>query len=61
MICMLTKRFYDVEELVIILKASSFTVREYLKAGKLKGRKIAKRWLVSEEELEVFLENGVER
>jgi len=61
MICMLTKRFYDVEELVGILKASSFTVREYLKTGKLKGRKIAKRWLVSEEELEDFLENGVER
>jgi len=59
MVSILEKRYYDVGELVGIIKASSFTIREYLKAGKLKGRKIAKRWLVSEEELKEFLEKGV--
>lgn len=59
MVTILKKDYYNVEELVQILKVSSFTIREYLKAGKLKGRKIAKQWLVSEEELNDFLEKGV--
>jgi len=59
MVSILEKSYYNVGELVEILKVSSFTIREYLKAGKLKGRKIAKQWLVSEEELNDFLEKGV--
>jgi len=59
MICILEKKFYNVYELVEILKVSSFTIREYLKAGKLRGRKIAKQWLITEEELNDFLEKGV--
>jgi len=59
MVSILEKGYYNVDELVEILKTSSFTIREYLKAGKLKGRKIAKRWLISEKELEDFLEKGV--
>lgn len=59
MVSILEKNYYNVDELVEILKVSSFTIREYLKAGKLKGRKIAKRWLISEKELDEFLEKGV--
>jgi len=59
MVSILKKNYYNVYELVEILKVSSFTIREYLKAGKLRGRKIAKQWLVSEEELDEFLEKGV--
>jgi len=59
MVNILEKNYYNVGELVEILKVSSFTIREYLKAGKLKGRKIAKQWLISEEELNEFLEKGV--
>ncbi|MBA7491698.1 hypothetical protein ES702_02246 [subsurface metagenome] len=59
MVSILEKNYYNVYELVEILKVSSFTIREYLKAGKLKGRKIAKQWLVSEKELNEFLEKGV--
>jgi len=59
MVNILEKSYYNVSELVEILKVSSFTIREYLKAGKLRGRKIAKQWLVSEKELEDFLEKGV--
>ena len=60
MVNILKQKFYYVEDLVKILKVSDFTIREYLKAGKLKGRKIAKRWLVSEEEFKNFLEKGVQ-
>lgn len=59
MVNILERNYYNVYELVEILKVSSFTIREYLKAGKLRGRKIAKQWLVSEEELKDFLEKGV--
>ena len=61
MVNILNQKFYYVEDLVEILKVSDFTIREYIKAGKLKGRKIAKRWLVSEKELEDFLEKGVRK
>jgi len=59
MVSILEKNYYNVDELVEILKVSSFTIREYLKAGKLKGRKIARMWLITEEELKNFMEKGV--
>ena len=59
MVSLSERKFYTVEELVKMLKISDFTIREYLKAGKLKGRKIAHRWLISKEELKDFIEKGV--
>jgi len=46
---------YEVEDLMDQLNLSRYTVRNYLKDGKLKGRKIGIRWYVSEDNLAEFL------
>lgn len=50
------KSFYLVDDLVKILPITSLTIREYLRKGKIKGRKIGRLWYVSEENLGAFLE-----
>lgn len=50
------KKFYLVDDLVKILPITSLTIREYLRKGKIKGRKIGRLWYVSEENLGAFLE-----
>jgi len=50
------KKFYLVDDLVKILPITSLTIREYLRKGKIKGRKIGRLWYVSEGNLEAFLE-----
>lgn len=42
---------YSVEDLSELLAIQETTLRKYLREGKLKGRKMAKRWYVSEESL----------
>ena len=46
---------YTVEELIPLLRISKKGIRTFLAQGKLKGRKVGKRWLVSEEALREFL------
>jgi len=56
-----SKELYSIPELSKILPISDWTIREYLRKGKLKGHKIGKNWYVSKENLEAFLEgDGVE-
>ena len=50
------KRFYLVDDLVKILPITSLTISEYLRKGKIKGRKIGRLWYVSEGNLEAFLD-----
>ncbi len=45
---------YDVEELSSLLHVHEVTVRKLLRTGKLPGRKLAKRWYVSEDALKEF-------
>jgi excisionase family DNA binding protein len=45
---------YDVEELSERLHVHEVTVRKLLRTGKLPGRKLAKRWYVSEQALQEF-------
>ncbi len=45
---------YTVEELSSSLGIQERTIREYLKAGKIRGRKMAKRWYVTEEALREY-------
>jgi len=45
---------YDVEELSRVLDIQERTIREMLKEGKLKGRKLARKWYVTEEELQRY-------
>lgn len=45
---------YTVEELAEKLDVGTPTIRRYLREGRLKGRKLAKRWYVSEENLKEY-------
>ena len=47
---------YDVEELSEMLGVGIPTIRKYLREGKLKGTKPAKRWYVSEEALKEYFQ-----
>lgn len=42
---------YTVEELSELLEVQETTIRKYLREGKLRGRKMARRWYVSEDSL----------
>ncbi len=47
---------YDVEEVAEKLYVGTPTIRRYLREGKLKGKKLAKRWYVSEESLKDYFQ-----
>jgi excisionase family DNA binding protein len=48
-------KLYNLQETAGILKVSDRTILNYLKKGKLKGQKINKRWMISEENLKKFI------
>jgi len=45
---------FDVQELADILGLQVLTVRRMLKGGKLRGRKLAKRWYVTSDSLKEY-------
>lgn len=45
---------YDVEELSQLLKIQAKSIRSLLKTGKLRGRKMAKRWYTTEADLKAY-------
>ena len=47
-------KLYEVEELAEMLNVGEPTIRRYLREGRLKGKKLAKRWYVSEEALKEY-------
>lgn len=47
---------YDVQELSELLDVQERTIRRYLREGKLKGRKMAKKWYVTEASLRAYFE-----
>ena len=47
-------KLYEVEELAEFLGVGLPTIRKYLREGRLKGTKPAKRWYVSEEALKEY-------
>ena len=49
-------KLYDVEELAGMLSVGTPTIRKYLREGRLKGTKPAKRWYVSEENLKEYFQ-----
>ena len=49
-------KLYDVEEVAEILSVGEPTIRRYLRQGKLKGKKLAKRWYVSEEAIKDYFQ-----
>ncbi|MBA7583806.1 hypothetical protein ES708_25756 [subsurface metagenome] len=52
------KQFYNVEALSKMLKIPAETVRKYISRGRLKAIKIGKFYMVSEENLQRFLDGG---
>jgi len=46
------------KELTKILPITPLTIRECIRKGKIKGRKIGKNWYVKKQDLEAFLEGG---
>jgi excisionase family DNA binding protein len=49
-------KFYELKELVPVLKVSYRTLLDYVNKGRLKAVKIGGRWRVSPENLNAFLE-----
>ena len=49
-------KLYEVEELAEMLNVGEPTIRRYLREGRLKGKKLAKRWYVSEENLKDYFQ-----
>lgn len=45
---------YPVEELAQLLDIKPTTVRKILREGRLSGRKLAKKWYVSEDSLKAY-------
>lgn len=48
---------YDVRQVAAALKVTERSVMNYLKSGKLKGRKISGRWRFTREDIERYI-NG---
>jgi hypothetical protein len=49
-------QIYDVLQIAEMLRLSVKMVRHYLATGKLVGRKVGKRWLVTEDALRAFMD-----
>jgi len=49
-----TLKLYTVEELAKLLGVQDKTIRAYLRDGKIKGRKIARKWYIPEESLREY-------
>ncbi len=51
------EKYYSTEDVAEILGFKEKTVREWLRTGKLKGKKIGRLWRVKESDLEDFINN----
>ena len=49
---------YDVAELSKLLDVQEKTIRAILREGKLKGRKMARKWYVTEDNLREYFSHG---
>lgn len=52
---------YSVEELASLFGVQRNTVRNLLKSGALRGRKLARKWYVTEENLQAYFAEQDER
>ncbi len=49
-------KFYSLEEVAEIIQVSRRSMYNYIKDGRLKANKVGGRWIVSEEQLQNFIE-----
>lgn len=54
-------RYYDIPELVKSMGVTKWTIRRWIKAGKLKARKVGRKYFVSSEGLRELLEGSPKR
>lgn len=54
------EKYYSTEDVAEILGFKEKTVREWLRTGKLKGKKVGRLWRVKESDLEEFVNNTEE-
>ncbi len=52
------EKYYSTEDVAEILGFKEKTVREWLRTGKLKGKKVGRLWRVKESDLEEFINNA---
>lgn len=53
------KKLLKTEEVAELLGIAQFTVRKYIRQGKIKAVKLGKRFLVTEEQVQDFLEQHI--
>lgn len=54
------EKYYSTEDVAEILGFKEKTVREWLRTGKLKGKKVGRLWRIKESDLEEFINNAEE-
>ena len=52
------EKLYTVEDIAVMTSLTTRTIRNYLKEGILKGRKIGGQWRFTEEDINNFMDNG---
>ena len=52
------EKLFTVEDIATMTSLTSRTIRNYLKDGILKGRKIGGQWRFTEEEIKNFMDNS---
>jgi len=52
------EKYYSTEDIAEILGFKEKTVREWLRTGKLKGKKVGRLWRVKEGDLEEIINNA---
>jgi excisionase family DNA binding protein len=50
-------KFYSKKETAAILGISTRTIERYLLAGKLKGARLSKGWMISDEDIKTFYDD----
>ena len=55
---LLTDKLYTVEDIATMTSLTTRTIRNYLKDGTLKGRKIGGQWRFMKEDIMNFMDNG---
>lgn len=50
-------KLYDVRDLAELLQVHEKTVRKLLRTGDLKGKKLAKKWFVAENEIQTYFQD----
>lgn len=54
----MTDRLYSVAEAAAVMGISPLTLGDWLRAGKIVGTKIGRKWRITESDLQAFIDAG---